>query len=386
MTMRTDAEVNRADGVGVALGSADTQPDRARHRRQLLVTLGAVAIGFVAAIAVPLSVGDRFLVTVILTAGVFTLAAVGLNLLSGYLGEASLGHAFFMGIGAYVGIWAGETLGLPLLAWIPVVLIAGAAVGALTGPLALRLRGGHLLIVSIGLVFIGQWIFTNARDLTGGPNGRPVNLPLAIGPIDFGDLVIGGTRYTAVQSLAVLVWIVCVIAIVVVRNIARSRTGRAMRAIRDNELAASASGVSLFRAKMGAFIVSSAIAALAGAFFAQQLRYLEPTSFSLLLSIQIAVVLIIGGSGSTAGPVIGAFFFALTPLLLQRLEWLPFVLSPNEEGFGLTAGELSNFIFAVLLVLILLFEPEGIVRLLARLWNKITAAIKRRTRAKIGEN
>lgn len=369
-------------GTGGA-GDASSARRGSRGARLLRVGLG---IGLaLLAVTLPLSVADRFWLSVLTTAGVFTVGAVGLNLLTGYLGEASLGHAFFMGLGAYIGIWVGQELEAPLLVWLPAVLLGGALIGALTGPLALRLRGGHLLMVTLALVFLGQWVFTNWRDVTGGPSGRSVDLPLALGALDFSELTIGGTQYSATQGFAVLVWGLCVVAIVLVRNITRSRTGRAMRAIHDNELAASAAGVSLFRAKMGAFVVSSALAALAGALYAQQLRFLEPASFGLLLSIQFFVILIIGGTGSTAGPILGSFFIAAVPLLLQRLDDLPFVLSPTDEGFGFTAGELANFLFAALLVLFLLFEPRGLARIFARLTGLGTRLTRGRSRAWNGE-
>jgi branched-chain amino acid transport system permease protein len=368
------------------VGRADAGRTSRRTWRPLRIArLVGVLVLVLLLVTLPLSVGDRFWLSVLATSGVYTLGAVGLNLLTGYLGEASLGHAFFMGVGAYVGIYVGDTLGAPLLVWMVAVLAAGALVGAISGPLALRLRGGHLLMVTLALVFVGQWIFTNWRDVTGGPSGRSVDLPLAIGSVDFGALTIGGTQFTANQGFAVLVWLCCVVAIVLVRNVARSRTGRAMRAIHDNELAASAAGVSLLRAKMGAFIFSSALAALCGAFYAQQLRYLEPAAFGLLLSIQFVVILIIGGSGSTAGPVIGGLFVGAVPLLLQRQTDLPFILGPTEGGFGLTPGEFSNFAFAALLVLFLLLEPGGITRILARLGRFGARLTHRRPRAQIGE-
>lgn len=387
--------MNTTSSAPTAMPSATSgslpRPSKAGPRRtgrprpgRLAAAAGVVLLALLA-VTLPLSVGDRFWLSVITTAGVFALGAVGLNLLTGYLGGASLGHAFFMGVGAYVGIYVGESLGAPLPIWVAAVLAAGAVVGALSGPLALRLQGGHLLMVTLALVFLGQWVFTNWRDVTGGPSGRSVDLPLAIGSLDFSELTIGGTRYTSAQGFAVLVWLTCVLATLVVWNIARSRTGRAMRAIHDNELAASAAGVSLFRAKMGAFIVSSALAALCGAFYAQQLRFLEPHAFGLLLSIQFVVILIIGGSGTTAGPIIGGLFVAAVPLFLQRQEGLPFILGPNESGAGLTAGEFSNLAFAALLVLFLLFEPGGIARILARLGRFMARLTRRRPRAQIGE-
>src|SRR4051794_5521361 len=125
------------------VGRADAGRTSRRTWRPLRIArLVGVLVLVLLLVTLPLSVGDRFWLSVLATSGVYTLGAVGLNLLTGYLGEASLGHAFFMGVGAYVGIYVGDTLGAPLLIWMVAVLAAGALVGAISGPLALRLRGG----------------------------------------------------------------------------------------------------------------------------------------------------------------------------------------------------------------------------------------------------
>src|SRR5215213_8487450 len=190
MDTATSAPTPRSSArlTGTTGDAAAVRGSRWARRPVRVVLLVGMFVLAALLVTLPLSVGDRFWLSILTTAGVFTLGAVGLNLLTGYLGEASLGHAFFMGVGAYVGIYVGETLGGPLLLWMAAVLLAGALTGAISGPLALRLRGGHLLVVTLALVFVGQWIFANWRDVTGGPSGRSVNLPLAIGSVDFGAL------------------------------------------------------------------------------------------------------------------------------------------------------------------------------------------------------
>lgn len=380
--MSTETQLNDF----VATATEDRSPLPAGGRR-IGGRLGAVAIVALALalVTLPLSINDRFWLTILTTAGIFTLGAVSLNLVTGYLGEASLGHAFFMGLGAYGGLWFADHVDAGLLGWAVFVLTVGALAGALTGPLALRMKGGHFLIVTLALVFLGQWIFTNWREGTGGPSGRPVNLPLDVGPVDFASLSLAGTTYSSAQGFAVLVGLMCLVAITIVRNIARSRTGRAMRAIHGNELAASSIGVSLARTKMGAFIVSSAIAALCGALYAQQLRYVEPAVFDLHLSMQFAVVLIIGGAGSTLGPLVGGLFVAAVPQLLQRLEGLPLVLAPVEDGLGMTSSQWSGLVYAVLLVAFLIYEPRGIARMLANFGSRCARVVSGRNRVRNGE-
>ena len=325
------------------------------------------AVAAVVALAAPFMISDVFWLSIVITAGVYALGAISLNVVAGYLGETSLGQAFFLSIGCYAGVAAGMKLHLPLLGWLVVVLVIGAAAGTLVAPLALRLSGPHLVIITLGLVFLGNYIFSNWRSLTGGPGGTPVTLPTAIGGLDLAALQFGGLRYSSAQGLGLLTWVCVGLAMWWVYNIATSRRGRDLRAIRDNPLAAEVAGVNTARRKVGAFAVSGALGALAGALFAQQISYIEPEVFNLMLSLQLVAILVIGGSGTAFGPVIGGVFAALLPAVLTRyLGNLPFVLAPNEKGFGMTVSQLSAFIYAVLLVVFLLFEPRGINALVGR--------------------
>lgn len=321
----------------------------------------------VVALTLPFMVSDNFWLAILTTAGVLALGAVGLNLVSGYLGEASLAQAFFLAVGCYAGAAAGMKAELPMLGWVGVVLVVGAAVGMLSAPLALRLSGPHLIVITLGLVFLGQYLFSNWRDLTGGPGGMPFELPMQVGGIDFSALEFGGYLYSSAQGLAFLAWVLVALAMLWVNNIATSRRGREMMALRDNPLAAQVAGVSAWRTKVGAFAVSGALAALAGALYAQQISYVEPAVFDLTLSIEFVVILVVGGNATAFGPVLGGAFVALVPAVLSRyLGDLPFVLQPNEDGLGLTVAQLSALVYALLLVLFLLFEPRGMNALITK--------------------
>ncbi|MFI8090696.1 branched-chain amino acid ABC transporter permease [Streptomyces sp. NPDC086080] len=325
------------------------------------------AVAAVVALVLPFMINDVFWLAILTTAGVYTLGAVSLNAVAGYLGEASLGQAFFLSVGCYAGVAAGMKGQLPLLGWVAVVLVVGALAGLVVAPLAMRLSGPHLIIITLGLVFLGQYVFSNWRGLTGGPGGTAFALPMSIGDLDFGALQFGGYLYSREQGLSLLTWIFVAIAMWWVHNIATSRRGRETRAVRDNPLAAQVAGVSVWRCKAGAFAVSGALAALAGALFAQQISYVEPEIFNFHLSIQFVAILVIGGSATAFGPAIGGVFVALIPALLTRyLTDAPFVLAPNDKGFGMTVSQLSSFTYAVLLVLFLLFEPRGINALITR--------------------
>jgi branched-chain amino acid transport system permease protein len=188
------------------------------------------------------------------------IAALSLNVLSGYTGQISLGIAFFMAIGAYTAAWLGGTppttpldpigLGLPFYIWLPAAGIVTALAGALIGPTALRLKGFYLGIVTLSLVFIGQYIFKNAAALSGGPQGRTFPAP------GFGDTVFSnqnsflGMALTPGQQFFLLILPILVVAALFVGNVMRSRAGRAFQAVRDNEVGAAIMGVNLFEAKM----------------------------------------------------------------------------------------------------------------------------------------
>src|SRR3989440_7061397 len=222
------------------------------------------------------------------------IAALALNVLSGYTGQVSLGIAFFMAIGAYTAAYLGGAvpsspldplgLGLPFIIWLPAAGIVAALAGALIGPTALRLKGFYLGIVSLSLVFIGHYLFTNASGLTGGPQGRTFPVPT------FGDVSFAqqndffGFALTSGQQYFLLILPILALSALFVGNVMRSRAGRAFQAVRDNEEGAAIMGVNLFEVKMGAFILSSFLAGIAGALFASYSRYIVPNYWDLTLS------------------------------------------------------------------------------------------------------
>jgi branched-chain amino acid transport system permease protein len=205
------------------------------------------------------------------------IAALALNVLSGYTGQVSLGLAFFMAIGAYTAALLGgspptspldpQGWGLSVLIWLPAAGIVAALAGALIGPTALRLKGFYLGIVTLALVFIGQYLFKNFASITGGSQGRTFPAPV------FGDYsftqqndLLGITLTSGQQYFLFLLPVLAIVALFV-GNVMRSRAGRAFRAVRDHEIGAALLGVNLFEAKMGAFILSSFLAGVAGALF-----------------------------------------------------------------------------------------------------------------------
>jgi branched-chain amino acid transport system permease protein len=289
------------------------------------------------------------------------IGAVGLNTLTGYAGQISLGHAFFLAMGAYTGAVLGGDHHLTAAIWLPAAGIVAALCGAIVGPTALRLRGLYLAIVTLGLVYIGQYIFLNATGITGGPGGR------AFPAVSFGSglnfapghqLGIAGLTLDNNGLYYFLALIILWLAVGFTYNLQRTRVGRAFQAVRERELAASVMGVDLARTKVSAFVISSFLAGISGALFASYLSFVVPSQWDLLLSIQYVAAIIVGGMGTVLGPVLGSIVVFALPDLISHLSFV----STTGSG-GITPGDLSSIVYGVLIIVFLVAEPRGIVGL-----------------------
>lgn len=323
----------------------------------------------------PLSYTNDFWLRVLNLAGIAAIGAIGLNLLTGFAGQVSLGHAFFIGVGSYVAVYFGERQGWPLPLWLLACAVAGAVIGAVIGPFALRLRGNYLAVVSLGLVFLGIHVFKNWESVTGGPGGTGVNPPLTLGPIDFEQLKLFGYTYSRQQSFFLLVWPLVAVVALLAKNIVRTRPGRAMQAVRDRDVAAEVIGVSLARYKIGAFVISSALASFAGGLYGAFIQFVTPeNSFNLELSITYIAIIIVGGVGTIFGGIVGAIFIGGMPEIVSRYSHsIPFISSsPSEAGLNLTVFQFNRIIFGVLIVVFLVAEPLG----LAAVWLRVKAYFK----------
>jgi branched-chain amino acid transport system permease protein len=331
------------------------------------------------ALALPLYLESFWLQTA-LFAMAAVIGAIGLTMLVGIAGQLSLGHAFFVAIGAYgyaylaggEAVGAAETTGLglpPVVALVAVVLVAGLA-GALFSPIAGRLRGIYLGLASLGLVFIGQHILFNATSLTGGFNGRDVE-PFSLFGFTFAnddpdDLSVLGVTYGGLERLWYLGLALVALAWWFGRNVVAGRPGRAMAAMRDSEVSAAVMGVDVTRYKAAAFTLSSMYAGLAGVLMALSFGRIVPESFGLLLSVDFLVMIVLGGIGSVGGAVAGAVFVTALPLVLNRYsDSLPLLAEPGSGGIA--APELSRILYGLAIILVLLFAREGIGGLARRL-------------------
>jgi branched-chain amino acid transport system permease protein len=253
-------------------------------------------------------------------------------------------------------------LGLSFLIWLPASGIVAALAGALIGPTALRLKGFYLGIVTLSLVFIGNYIFMNARAVSGGPQGRTFPVP-AIGDFSFDQQnTILGITLTSGQQFFLLILPILALSALFVGNVMRSRAGRAFKAVRDNEVGATIMGVNLFEAKLGAFLLSSFLAGIAGALFASFSRYVIPNYWSLTLSIEFVAAIIVGGIASIWGSILGAAFVFGLPLVIDQFSLLPV----GSSSGGLSSGDLNALIYGVLIIAFLLFEPGGVIGLVRR--------------------
>jgi branched-chain amino acid transport system permease protein len=321
----------------------------------------------------PMLLTDPFWLSVLNYAGIAAIGAIGLNLLTGYTGQVSLGHAFFIGAGAYVAAAVGGELGLPLVLWLLAAALLGAAVGALVGPFALRLRGNYLAIVTLGLVFLGEHLFRNLETVTGGSSGTSVSAPATLGPLDFNALVLLGDEFLREQGWFWLVWGLVAVCALLVKNVVRTRPGRALQAIRDRDVAAEVVGVELGRYKVAAFAASSALTALGGALYGAYQQYVAPEEWSLFLSIQYIAIIIVGGVGTVFGSVLGALFLGGLPALIDNYsDAIPGVATTAADDGFVSVFALNQAIFGLLIVLFLMFEPRG----LAAMWLRLKAYLR----------
>lgn len=325
------------------------------------------------------------------TAFVASIGAIGLNLVTGYAGQVSLGHAFFLGVGAYAGASLSnpEILGpdgsvqligfdLDMLIWLPAAGLIAAAMGIIVAPVALRLRGLYLALVTLGLVFVGEHIFRNWRELTGGiGEGREPSRLEMLGYRFDADSTVLGLSITREQQIYFLMLVVMIIMALLAKNLVRSRVGRAFSAVRDRDIAAEIMGVDLTRYKVMAFAISSFYAGIAGALLFSITGFVEPTSFSLLLSIAYIAMVVIGGASSIAGSIMGAFFITLLPKLIDLTHlasfidtivgWLPFVAGGADPA--LAVSQIERILFGVLIIMFLIFEPLGLYGIWIRIRN-----------------
>jgi branched-chain amino acid transport system permease protein len=315
---------------------------------------------------VPDYVGDLSLVFI------YGLCGLSLMVLAGYTGLVSLGHGAFLGIGAYAHVYFAYDLGLPWLVAVALAVVVTAAAGVVVGLPALRMTGVYLTIATLAFALIIQEVFTRWEHVTGGLRGKAVD-----------KASIFGVSFAPDVRFYLLCLAFLVAALWLTANLLRAPTGRAWVAIRDSEIAAQSMGVNLAVYKTMAFAYSAALMGGAGALFAHKIAFLAPDIFSVLLSIQLLLMVVVGGLGSLHGAMYGAVFVAILPVLIAQARdavpaWVGAAVAPLGKAAASAAflaadrfvkqPGLEPGIFGLILVAFILLEPLGIYGR----WRKIT--------------
>jgi len=314
-------------------------------------TLRALAplVAIVVVAVLPLLVTDRFLLKVFTFAGINALVVTGLALLFGHAGQVSLGHAAFVGIGAYTCAFCTVRLGWP---W-PLAFAASGVLAALGGLVlalpSLRLKGYYLAMATLGFGLLMSLAFTEAEPLTGGVDGfRGIPFP-SLGPLEVHDAA----------SLYWLVWATVGIALVAAFNLTSMRPGRAMRALHGSEPGAQACGVDVVGVKVRTFVVSALLAGLAGALYASVVGFISPSVFTFGASITFLAMAVVGGTNSLAGPLVAAVVLTLVQYLDALIPGIPRETAQLLQSY-------REDIYGLAIILVVVFAPGG----LAGMWRR----------------
>ena len=318
-------------------------------------TQWGLLIGFLTLLFLfPLFSGARALELVSATI-IIIIAVQGLNIVSGYCGQISLAQVAFLAVGAYTSANLVTKVGLPFWVALPCAGIVAASMGLIVGLPSLRTKGLYLGLTTIAFHFIFFYLVWHVPCLTGGSFGLVARRP---------ELISSQPRYY---------WFIIAVALLLIlfaKNLARTGAGRAFIAIRDNEIAAEGMGVHLFRYKLLAFTISAFYGGIAGSLWAHFMTHIDPDHFQLMETIWYLGMLIVGGMGSTLGAILGVVFMKL-------LRELAFVIGPVIGNVvpsmkGITSAALANMIFAIVLILFLVYEPRG----LAHRWETFKASYR----------
>ena len=297
-------------------------------------------------------IAGQYLTFLACLVAIHVIAATGLNITTGFTGLISIGHAVFLGVGAYtVAVLAG--LGTPFWLSLPAGAGLAAGIGLAVGLPSLRIKGLYLAVATLAAQFLLSFVFREWESVTGGVRGLNVSPATLAGWAFDSDAKI----YFLIMPLAVLV-------VLGARNLFRTRIGRAFITIRDRDLSAEVIGIDLFRYKLLSFAIGAADAGLAGGLWAYFYRAITPESFTLQLGIFYLAAIIVGGLRSILGSVLGALFMALVPELLRALVGLAALYSTNA---AILLSPLREIVFGALIIAFLIFEPHG----LAEIWRRV---------------
>jgi branched-chain amino acid transport system permease protein len=328
---------------------------------------GLTAAWLLLLFSIPLWMTDLYILHVLIITGIFIIAAMSLNLLLGFTGQLSLGHVAFFGIGAYTTSLVSLGFQVHLLpdwlvtlepkpAWLGVlcaILVAGLC-GWLIGKISFKVRGAYFVIVTVSFAEVIRLVALNWVELTQGPMALN-NIPaLKVGMPDLFEI-----SFLRKPATYYLMLVFAIIAYVLIRRLVHSRAGRAMIALRENEPLAMSVGVDVTKYLVLATVVSAAIAGAAGALYAHYVRIVDPDVFLFIYTVTMVIMVIAGGKGTLAGPVVGGLIFGLLPETLRAMEIRP---------------EVQWVLYGVLMVLVVYYLPQGIVPAVRDWWQRRTDA------------
>lgn len=282
-------------------------------------------------------------------AAIAVIGALGLNLLTGNTGQISLAHASFLALGAYTAAYLAK-LNVPFVLVIPAAGAVAAAAGCLIALPSLRLKGLYLALATLAFYVIVDFLLRKAGTLTGGAAGTHVPHPSAF-----------GWTISTDRGFYFLILAVAAICAVFVANLQRTWVGRAMMAVRDSDIAAEMTGISVFRTKLLAFAVSSFLGGMAGSLMGYYLQFINPDNFSLSVSVAYIAIIIVGGLGTVFGSIVGAIFMTFLPELVRvgvhALSRIYPALDVQTKG-----AFVEGAVYGLVIILFLIFKPEGLVR------------------------
>ena len=292
-----------------------------KYKNQIITIVLVFGVFFIINSLIGANIINRYITRLMILSCINIILAISLNLITGITGQLSLGNAAFMAVGAYVSAFFSVTLKMPFIISLIVGAVTAGALSIIIGIPTLKLKGDYFAITTLGVCEIVRVLITN-MDIVGGARGL-TGIPK--------------------KTTFALAYFTVVFVIVVIVNIVKSTKGRAMLAIRENEIAAEAMGVNTTKYKVVAFFISALIAGFAGGLFAHYTAFIQPTTFNFLKSIEIVTFVVLGGMGSVTGSVIAAIVLTILPEALREF------------------ADLRMIFYSITLVVLMIFRPQGLL-------------------------
>lgn len=307
------------------------------------------AVTVAAAVLFPIVVSSPYMIRIMTVALMYIIIALSLNVLTGFLGVMSLGHAAFWGIGAYTGAILSTRCGWGMGACMLAAVVTCGLAGLLLGAPVMKLKGYYMTVVTLGFCEIVRLVEMNWSELTRGP--------LGINNIPYPNLF--GITFKSARSKYYLILAMAILAVFIVYSIVHSRLGRAIIAIREDDLAAASMGINVVKYKLMVFVISAIFAGVAGVYYAHYMRYIDTSLFTTSMSINFLVMSIFGGLGNIPGTIIGTTVLAVIPETMRFLS------------------EYRNLFYGILIVVLMMVKPSGILGDVNFLYSKQRAKAKK---------